>query len=164
MWKAFCWKLKCWEQAVKPLMAALRASSKHIWHSLGPFWRLIYWSGWGTQRLALGDKTALVLPLRLSCRLGTWGLIPHLFPCREIHLHWGKVSSGTADGLLSDSDVHPQPTHRHPVLGILLDQHGCCSCPCGPRHHHRAHHDHSELWLSSLFAKGEERCNRTCLP
>lgn len=153
MWKVFCWKLKCCEQEVKSLMVSLRASSKHTFGiPWGHFERFVYWLSWGTQRLALRNKTALALLLGISCKLGTWGLIPHFSPCRKIHLHRGKVSPGTADGLLSDSDVYPQPTHRHPVLGFLLDQHGCCPCPCGPRHHHCAYYDHSELWLPGLFA------------
>ena len=151
--KAFCWQLKCLEQEVRSLLATLRASSKH---TSGTPWdyfeRLNYWPSSGAQRLAHRDRAAQVLPLSFSCWLGTCGLIPHLFPCREIHLHRGKVSPGTTDGLLSDSDVYPQPTHRHPVLGLLLDQHGCCPCPSGPRHHHCAHHDNSELWLPGLFA------------
>lgn len=101
--------------------------------------------------------------LRLSCSLGTQSLILNFFAYRKIHLHRSEVSPGAADGLLSDSDVHSQPTHCHPVLGLLLDQHGCCPCPCRPWHHHCPHHDNPELWIEGLFAQGEEICKRACL-
>lgn len=70
---------------------------------------------------------------------------------REVHVHRGEVPPGEADGILPDPDVHPQPPHRHPLLGLLLDQHGCRSCPCRPGNHHGAHNDNSELWIQDIL-------------
>lgn len=74
---------------------------------------------------------------------------------REVHVHRGEVPAGASDGLLSDPDVHPQPPHRHPLLGLLLDPHGRGSGAGRARHHHRPHHDHTELRLTSLAAQGQ---------
>ncbi|XP_061541228.1 glycine receptor subunit alphaZ1 isoform X2 [Phycodurus eques] len=72
----------------------------------------------------------------------------------QVHVHRGPLPPGASDGLLPDPDVHPVPAHRHPVLGVLLDQHGRRPRPGGPGHHHRAHHDHAELGIPSLPAQG----------
>lgn len=74
---------------------------------------------------------------------------------RQVHLHRGEVPPGETDGLLPDPDVHPQPAHRHPLLGLLLDQHRCGTGPGGLGHHHRAHHDHTKRWLPCLPAQGQ---------
>lgn len=113
----------------------------------------------GSAELPYSDPHSL----RLSCSLGTRSLTLHFFAYRKIHLYRSEVSPGAADGLLSDSDVHSQPAHCHPVLGLLLDQHGCCPCPCRPRHHHCPHHDNPELWIEGLFAQGEGICKRAYL-
>lgn len=74
--------------------------------------------------------------------------------CRQIHMHWGQVPPGASDGLLPDPDVHTLPPHRHPVMGVLLDKHGCCTSQSGSGHHHCADHDHTELWLKSFSTQG----------
>ena len=75
-------------------------------------------------------------------------------------MHRGEVPPGAADGLLPDPDVHPLAAHRHPVLGVLLDQHGRRARPRGPGHHHRAHHDHPELGVPRLAAQGQQHDDR----
>lgn len=74
--------------------------------------------------------------------------------CRQVHLHWGQVPPGASDGLLPDPDVHTLPPHRHPVMGVLLDKHGCCTSQSGSGHHHCVDHDHTELWLKSFSTQG----------
>lgn len=95
------------------------------------------------------DLKALFLPTELLC-------LPMTISCRQIHVHRGAVPPGAPDGLLPDPDVHPQPAHRHPLMDLLLDQHGRRTRPRGPGHHHRAHHDHPELWLPGVPAQGKE--------
>lgn len=74
---------------------------------------------------------------------------------RKIHLHRSQISPGATDGILPDPDVHPVPPHRHPLMGVFLDQHGRSSCQSGTGYHHRAYHDHPELRLQSFSSKGE---------
>lgn len=78
---------------------------------------------------------------------------------RKVHLHWGPIPSGEADGLLPHSDVHPQSSDCHFVMGVLLDQHGRCARSSGPWHHHGADHDHAEFWFPRLLAQGESETN-----
>lgn len=70
---------------------------------------------------------------------------------RQVHVHWGTLSPGETDGILPDSDVHSQPAHRHPFLGLILDQHGRRSCPRCPWNHHGTHHDNPELGIQDIF-------------
>lgn len=79
------------------------------------------------------------------------------FPDREIHLHRGEVPPGKTDGLLPDPDVHPQPADCDPLLGLLLDQHGCCARPRRPGHYHHFDYDHPECRFSGISAKGQCR-------
>lgn len=73
---------------------------------------------------------------------------------REIHLYRGQILPGSSDGLLPHSDVHSKPAHRHPVLGVVLDQHGRSSGQSGTGHHYGADDDNTELWVQGFLTKG----------
>lgn len=74
--------------------------------------------------------------------------------CREVYLYRGTLPPGETDGLLLNPDVHPESADCDPVLGFLLDQHGCSTGTCRSGDYYSAHHDHTELRVTSVTSKG----------
>ena len=61
-----------------------------------------------------------------------------------------EFSSGASVRLLHASNIRSNHPHRHPLLGLILDQHGCNSRANLTRCHHCAHHGNSNVWIKSM--------------
>ena len=78
-----------------------------------------------------------------------------LQPIRKVYMYRSAIPSWTTNGLLPDPDVHSKPPDCHPLLGFLLDQHGCCPSPGSLGNNHCADHDHTEFRITGFLTKGE---------
>lgn len=78
-----------------------------------------------------------------------------LQPIRKVHLHRSAIPSGTTNGILSDPDVHSQSADCYPIMGFILDQHGCCSSQGGFGNNHCADYDHTEFRVTGFPTKGK---------
>ena len=80
------------------------------------------------------------------------GIICSLF--RKFPLPEGEVHAEEADRVLPAADVHPVHPHRHPVLGLVLDQRGRRPRQDLPGCHHGPHHGDPTHGLQNRRAKG----------
>lgn len=75
---------------------------------------------------------------------------------RQVHMYWSSIPPWTADGLLSHSNVYTQSLDCHTLLGVLLDQYGCCSSQSGLRYNNCAYYDNTEFRITGITPKGRK--------
>ena len=73
---------------------------------------------------------------------------------RRLPMSDGELLAPASLRILSAPDIHPVHPDCHPLLGLILDQHGRCPCQDLARRHHRTHHDDTTVRLKELHSTG----------